>query len=122
MLLAESLNLPELVKELTGLVAACGALVTAIGVIVLGVLQVKGRWASNANSTEIKKKLDKQDVVLETFRVDAVETAAKAVEVKQATEDVKQAAEVVTRAASEVKSAAVEVAKASHPTGNTSQN
>lgn len=90
--------------------------VAAVGVVIVAILQVWNRRTSIANSTEIKGKLDKQDVVLETFRVDAVETAAKAVEVKRATEDVKQAAEEVKHGAAVVAEAAKQVVEATSPT------
>lgn len=80
--------------------------VAGIGVVVIGILQVWQRRTSNANKAVIVERLDKQDVALETFRVDAVEAATKAVEVKQAATEVKQAAAEVTQAAKEIVQAA----------------
>lgn len=121
------MDLPKVINELTGLV-------TAIGIIVLGILQYLKWKSDNANNKEVKKILVHQNDDLETIRVDVEQSKKTAVEVKQDLLDtnkaqgelldtiraevgekakaVEQFAVAMKEAATEVKHAAVEVAKA----------
>lgn len=105
MLFAEGMNWQEFWAGAVRFLEEAAKFVAAVGVVIVGVLQVWNRRTSIANSTEIKATLKGQNEELQTIRVDCEEASRQGHHVKQAATEIKQAA-------CEVRVAAVEVAKA----------